>query len=610
MAYGDLIGDLSQAYMTNAERAAKNGVQSMTGGPIARASSQLPASAGLAAAAPVVAGQTAQPTQPAGQPASLADAAPKQTSFDATNTAPKYLPQQPQSLESVAPSASSSPPTVPSTAGQPASLADVSPAGPAAVPPAAPQQPVGLDSAYRPTGIGTGSNAIAARVGAGGIPQFSNQPADLASAAGATPVSTGQKFPTSLNELSPGGGTPNPDAPLASLGSAANLGDGVGTFSQAQAGDGQLAMTRFNRAADLRDAYSAQDRLKEAQAAQTRDNNFTVVHDSSQPVTRREIKFDQDRANTTQSLADAMTNAQGGVAAQRQGVALDQQQRQANRLEDAFTAATAPNATDADKQRYQNMKDPTGAGGLDRQIKQTQLANAQLEGKAKQQDIDQKTQSQQQSQQDRKTAVQGQISTVDQALASVGKLLGTKVDPKNPNGPRTDEDKGLVKAVGIRSVIPTVPGSPAADFEARNETLKAQTFLPQVSLLKGMGALSNTEGEKLGASIASLSTKQSPDAYRKSLQIIENTFKQTRDRLKSGTLITPGSNDEFAKPIDFGDSPQQTGSTAPGTLAAKPSASPTAPQGGVAGAPAVGSIQQGYVFLGGDPASQASWRKQ
>lgn len=534
MAYGDLIGDLSQAYMTSAERAAKNGVQSLTGGPIARASSQLPAAASLSSVAPAVAGQAQQSTQSVTQPASLADAAPKQTSFDASNTAPKYAPQQPQSLASLSPTA----PIATPVQSPVASLADLAPGGSVAAPAVTPaaQQAVGLDSAYRPTGIGVGSNAIAARVGASGVPQFSNQPTDLASAAGATPVSSGAQMPTSLADLSPGGVSANPSAPLSSLGSAANLGDGIGTFSQSQAGDGQLATTRFNRAADLRDAYKAQDQLTAAQAAQTRDNNFTVVHDSSQPVTRREIKFDQDRAATTQSLAGAVNSAQAGIATQRQGVAADQQQRQANRLEDAFVAASSPNATAEQKQRYQALVDPTGANSLKTQQAQAQLANTLSEGQLKQQQLAQNTITQQQAAQDKVQAQAGQAATFDQALGSIDTLLGTKIDPKNPNGPRLDEDPGLTKTLGpIDGLIPNAPGTKGADFEARLDTLKAQTFLPQVAALRGTGALSDAEGKKLSDSVGALSTKMSEEAFRKSLAEVRATLQAAKDRAaKSG----------------------------------------------------------------------------
>jgi hypothetical protein len=152
------------------------------------------------------------------------------------------------------------------------------------------------------------------------------------------------------------------------------MGDGVGTFSQANQGDAQLAMGRFQKAADLRDGYKAQDQLKEAVAAQTRDRNFNVVRDSSNPVvTRREQAFDLGRALTTRNLDNDVVGAQGLVDAQRQGVAAGQQQRQANRLEDAFNLATAPNATPENKQTYDRLTDPTGERALKRQQQQADI---------------------------------------------------------------------------------------------------------------------------------------------------------------------------------------------------------------------------------------------
>lgn len=382
-------------------------------------------------------------------PASLADAAPKQTSFDATNTAARYLPQQPQSPESVSsaritaapaappqapsltdvaprpvaglqsagqgpvqPQTASAPPSGtlasalsnpgqfahPPQAQQPQPLSSVAPVGvkPTATSPTYPtpsqqtaspvdvapkssdaapapaQQPQGLDPSYRPTGIGSGDNAIAARIGADGVPEFTNAPADLASAGGQAPIKQAPAPAASLSDAQRIA-APSSGPGFAALGSSANMGDGIGTFSQANQGDAALAMSRFQKAADLRDGYKAQDRLQEAVAAQTRDRNFNVVRDSTTPVTRREQAFDLSRALNTQGFSDAVTGAQSAVDAQRQGVAANQQQRQANRLEDALTAATAPNAQPAQKQAYQTLVDPTNEKGLARQLTQAKI---------------------------------------------------------------------------------------------------------------------------------------------------------------------------------------------------------------------------------------------
>lgn len=394
MAYGDLIGDVSQAYMTNAERAARHGVQSITGGPIARASGQvatgLAAGAGLAASATTPAGMNPNPqhlgdifkspaqlAQPP-QPASLASALP--VGVTPTATSPTY-PTNSQAMASLSDGLKQSSTVSPPGIQQPQNIATagantlnlnpVPTVSPVAV---SPEQPQGLDDLYRTIG----GSGIAGRVGANGTAEFTNAPSDLRSAGGLQPVSR-PATPSLADAANYTAASSGPQ--FAALGSASNLGDGIGTFSQAQAGDAQLAMGRFQKAADLRDAYKAQDKLQEAQAAQTRDNNFTVVHDSSQPVTRREIKFDQDRASTTQSLADAVNLAQSGIAAQRQGVAADQQQRQANRLEDIMTAAQSPNATPEQVAAGRRVTDPDGSKAASLQLTQAKTQEAIAAGK-------------------------------------------------------------------------------------------------------------------------------------------------------------------------------------------------------------------------------------
>ncbi|MBD1554762.1 hypothetical protein [Pseudomonas typographi] len=420
-------------------------------------------------------------------------------------------------------------------------------------------QPSNL-SDWTSTGIGANAQggAIAARVGANGVPEFSNQQA-----------AQGIANLRDVLQTTPGQ-SPDPNAPLASLGSAANLGDGQGTFSQAQPGDAALAQSRFNRASQLRQDYANQDRLRDALAANTRANNFTEVRDSSKPLTRDDlIKSQMDQQQRVSRLED-IGMASGIIDSTQQQRAGDLQNRQASRLEDLFNAATGPGATQEAVGAYTRAIDPTGQKALAAaktaaEIKKTNAETGAIGAKAVQSQVD-------------KANVQaGQLATFDQALGSVDKILGTQVDPNNPNGPRKDEDPGLSKSLGrIDGLLPTLPGSPAADFQARLDTLKAQTFLPQVAALKGTGALSDAEGKKLSDSIGALSTKMSEDAFRKSLGEVRQSLAAARER---------------AVKANGGISPQQ------------PAA---AQQSG----PAVGSVSQGYVFLGGDPASPSSWRKQ
>lgn len=98
------------------------------------------------------------------------------------------------------------------------------------------------------------------------------------------------------------------------------------------------------------------------------------------------------------------------------------------------------------------------------------------------------------------------------------------------------EHPGLQSAVGVKGLTGgllggwVVPGTDAADFGAELDAMKAQVFLPMVQSMKGMGALSNAEGEKLTASIGALNPKMSEAAFKASLNRIITDLKTYRER--------------------------------------------------------------------------------
>lgn len=176
--------------------------------------------------------------------------------------------------------------------------------------------------------------------------------------------------------------------------------------------------------------------------------------------------------------------------------------------------------------RGQNISAQNAA--LDRQIRQAELQDKVLdrkiaqetnlvkldEYKAKQQEARSKAE---QAKADKAAAAQGAVDTFSTALSSLDEIT------KSP---------GLSKAVGIRSALPTIPGSDAANFEARLDTFKAQTFLPMVSSLKGMGALSDAEGKKLSDAVGALSPKMSESEFRKSAEKIRSDLEGKLNTVK------------------------------------------------------------------------------
>lgn len=151
---------------------------------------------------------------------------------------------------------------------------------------------------------------------------------------------------------------------------------------------------------------------------------------------------------------------------------------------------------------------------LDRQIARESNQLKLEELKQKQADVRQKADI---ARADRQAAAQGAVDTFSTALDSLNEI---------------EQSPGLSKAVGIRSSFPTVPGSDAANFEARLDTFKAQTFLPMVQSLKGMGALSDAEGKKLSDAVGALSPKMSEKAFRDSIGKIRNQLESKLSTVK------------------------------------------------------------------------------
>ncbi|HAV9862728.1 TPA: acyltransferase [Escherichia coli] len=151
---------------------------------------------------------------------------------------------------------------------------------------------------------------------------------------------------------------------------------------------------------------------------------------------------------------------------------------------------------------------------LDRQIARESNQLKLEELKQKQVDVRQKADI---ARADRQAAAQGAVDTFSTALDSLNEI---------------EQSPGLSKAVGIRSAFPTVPGSDAANFEARLDTFKAQTFLPMVQSLKGMGALSDAEGKKLSDAVGALSPKMSEKAFRDSIGKIRNQLESKLSTVK------------------------------------------------------------------------------
>lgn len=115
---------------------------------------------------------------------------------------------------------------------------------------------------------------------------------------------------------------------------------------------------------------------------------------------------------------------------------------------------------------------------------------------------------------------------------------------------------GLPKAVGLFSPLPDVPGGDSADFNAELDKLKGQAFLQMFSQLRGGGAITEMEGKKATDALAALSTRQSPEQFKKNLDEINNILAKgisvARQRANREPRRTeapmPGKTGEESKP--------------------------------------------------------------
>tara|TARA_R110000868_G_scaffold328034_1_gene588977 strand:- start:126 stop:1646 length:1521 start_codon:yes stop_codon:yes gene_type:complete len=126
-----------------------------------------------------------------------------------------------------------------------------------------------------------------------------------------------------------------------------------------------------------------------------------------------------------------------------------------------------------------------------------------------QQKIDEATEKRNTTDREQKATFISQVADIDNFLNTAERIKQT---PKNI----------IESATGpIASRLPTTSAD-VADFESLVETLGSQVFIAQIPKIKGTGALSEKEGDKLQASVQNLSLKQSP------ARLIENVNEAVR----------------------------------------------------------------------------------
>ncbi len=147
---------------------------------------------------------------------------------------------------------------------------------------------------------------------------------------------------------------------------------------------------------------------------------------------------------------------------------------------------------------------------------------------------------------ERKNKIADSKKKVTEAATAAYDSVDRSVDTVN----RLLNHPGLEAAVGTSSVIPSIPGTDRADFEAELESFDAQIFSNAVKQMKGLGSLSEAEGRKISAAAGAINPKMSEEAFKRSLRIIKDGFEKAKQNLESQGVVKPKEEPATQMSID------------------------------------------------------------
>jgi hypothetical protein len=132
----------------------------------------------------------------------------------------------------------------------------------------------------------------------------------------------------------------------------------------------------------------------------------------------------------------------------------------------------------------------------------------------------------QEMQDKRDEAIRGKTSEVESARFNIDNMLNT--------ADRVLKNKSLNSVLGsIQGRLPALVSDEANDAIALIDTLGSQAFLSQIPNVKGMGALSNAEGEKLQSALQNLSRKQSEKQFKENLNEAQRLMLKARKNIST-----------------------------------------------------------------------------
>lgn len=147
---------------------------------------------------------------------------------------------------------------------------------------------------------------------------------------------------------------------------------------------------------------------------------------------------------------------------------------------------------------------------------------------------------------------------IDESRAALDEKIRTKAADAESAASSIDNSLNTIERLkrnkSLGSVVGPIAGrTPAVTDESSDaialiDTLGSQAFLSQVASLKGMGSLSNAEGEKLQAALTNLSRVQSEKQFRQNLDEAARLMKKGRETLMKRSGLPSTAPDTPAAP--------------------------------------------------------------
>lgn len=143
--------------------------------------------------------------------------------------------------------------------------------------------------------------------------------------------------------------------------------------------------------------------------------------------------------------------------------------------------------------------------------------------------------------------------TLDQPRAKIAlETSSASLDALANAAKEIQNNPALEKITGAQGKLPDWPGSEAADVRAQLKTLKAKTGFNSLQSMRdasktggALGSVSEREGEWLQNAMAALDNAQSPQAFKKQLQIIIDFADASKGRMQQGYDLTYGEHPSF-----------------------------------------------------------------